>query len=137
MRNKKAQTSGLTIIDLFLMLISFILAYFLVSILLFGGVGNKAKVGLDNIEEFKTEESAINNLRVQLYEEGKLEVDVNEKIKKSEVLGGKTITDCPDYFNENDCNKDTLKLYTTREDAWCSWVEEKCKKNTIQVGQNI
>lgn len=119
---RKGQAVGINMIDLVLLFFSGIMAYFVISLILFGGFGTAEKASLDKVGQFKRVDSAIRNIYVQLYEGEEVKAeDVDEKIANSKVLGGRTITDCQDYFNKDDCNNDLVEIGKNQPEYYCKW----------------
>lgn len=83
------------------------------------------EAAIADINEFKRIDSATSNLLVQI-QSGET-VDPNEidkLVEESKVLGGRTITNCRDYWNQDDCTKDTMDLHPNSVEE-CFWQEEK------------
>ncbi|MEW5896786.1 MAG: hypothetical protein AB1668_03790 [Nanoarchaeota archaeon] len=119
---RKGQAVGINMIDLVLLFFSGIIAYFVISLILFGGLGTAEKASLDKVGQFKRVDSAIRNIYVQLYEGEEVKAEeVDEKIANSKVLGGRTITDCSDYFDKEDCNSDLLGISKNQPNYYCKW----------------
>lgn len=129
---RKGQAVGVNMVDLVLLLFSGIIAYFVISLILFGNEGVAEKASLDKVGQFKRVDSAIRNIYVQLYggEEVRAE-DVDEKIANSKVLGGRTITDCLDYFDKEDCNSDILGISKNQPEYYCQWDDSANKCNFV------
>lgn len=115
---------------LFTVMILFFLFFFINGALNSSIKENQAK-SLDSIAEIKRIDSALNNLRGQM-QEVDLDPDlIDEKIAQSKVLGGKTITDCPDYWTKEDCNQDVVGIKQRDTDFYCGWSEalQRCQSH--------
>ena len=122
--NKKAMMDD--VFDFFFTIIAAIFLYFFISAALMGGIKNSNEKSLTDISDFKRIDSGINNLRVQ-NQEGirNLELlSLDKVVKESKVLGGKIITTCRDYLNQQDCTTDVVRVNMGRE--YCSWDESGC-----------
>ncbi len=120
--NKKAQTRDLA--DFFIMFSLGLVFFFLFGLaLFFGGVGDTTKYTINSISEMKKIDSAINNLRIQVYDGNNLEnQDINQLVSNSKDLRGKTITTCADYILENDCLNNPMNVGS----GLCAWFSGVC-----------
>jgi hypothetical protein len=120
--NKKAQTNDLA--GFFIMFLLGLVFFFLFGFaLIFGGLGDTSKYTADSISEMKKADSAVNNLRIQIYEGNNLEEqNINQLISNSKDLRGKTITTCTDYVLKNDCTNDPMNIGS----GFCSWLGNVC-----------
>lgn len=113
--------------DLFDFLFTIVMAVFFFTFLnyqLNAGIELSNANSLDKAADFQRQESAVNNLRRQIQHGEPVEPDkVGELIAQSKVLGGRTITNCRDYWNKEDCNQDVVGLHKNSPDK-CLWEEE-------------
>lgn len=123
--NKKGNVTGDTVDLLFIAIVGFFAILFIISTFNWG-IQEAEKVSQSKISEFKRADSAINNLRVQSQEDIFIDSNnINERIKRSRILGGKTITDCHDYITITDCNADTVGIWEPNSGIYCEWNKEK------------
>jgi len=109
--------------DLFFTVFASIFLLLFISAALTGGIKNSNEKSLKEVADFKQIDSAINNLRVLLYEGEDLEkINIDEMINKSKILGGRTITTCHDYTKETDCITDPIKV----GEGNCRWFDDEC-----------
>lgn len=123
MLNKKGQVKELTDFVIIFVLIILLAVFFGATLL--GSTYKSEKSSLSKIADFKKSEAGINNLRVQMHQGIAIEVDeVEEKIAKSRVLAGRTITTCSDYTNTIDCNSDPINIVGKIENINCHWDDD-------------
>ncbi len=114
-------------------IIGFFLFFFLNGTLTIGIQQSKAQT-LSALTEFKRQDAAINNLKVQV-REGTLTnpLVIGSLIDQSKSLGGKTITGCADYETSADCQRDTVGIYTGTTN-YCVWDESDQECDTLALG---
>lgn len=121
-KDKKGQIGDL--FDLFYLVGGTVIILVVAGLALNSGIARNNQISLSELGDFNRMDSAINNLKVSLTEgkEIKLE-EVEDLIKRSKVLRGKTITSCFDYEQELDCGNDPVKVSGTKS---CLWFRERC-----------
>ena len=109
---------------IFTVVISFFLLFF-VNAALLNTVEQSQTASLRDAADANKILSAITNLRVQANMGSTLNpAEINQKIEQSEVLGGKVITDCYDYYAREDCDNDVIGLYAQSPD-YCQWSDSQ------------
>lgn len=124
--NKKGMMDDL--FDLLFTIFVSLFALLLVGAILTQGVKQSHAKTLSEISEFKHNDAAVNNLRILLYSGiSNLEtVNLDEKISKSVLLNGKTITSCEDYTAPEECRQNLGQLSLVL-DVRCFWNTEQSK----------
>ena len=122
--NKKAMLD-----DLFDFLFTITTAFFLLIFLgaiLNGGVNESNKQAITRVAEFRQTESAVNNLRIQIYQQDNFFTieEIDDQVAGSKVLAGRVITGCSDYITRTDCTSDAVRIYTNTPGFSCDWDEE-------------
>ncbi|MBI2662274.1 hypothetical protein HYX11_02335 [Candidatus Woesearchaeota archaeon] len=116
--------------DFFDFIFTVIVAFFLFSFIFWTldySIKNSNDESIAVLKNYQRLDSAVNNLRSEVYLGYNLEdADLDAKIKESKILGGKTITDCPDYVTEGDCTNDPVGLYSGPK-SFCRWNEKRKK----------
>lgn len=130
--------------DFFDFIFTVIIAFFLFSFIFWTldySVQNSNEASMEVLRDYQRLDSGVNNLRSAVYLGYNYEgVDLNAKIKETKVLGGKTITNCNDYFTKEDCDSDRVASEKTAEYK-CAWNEEmkKCeilrKAGAVKAGK--
>jgi hypothetical protein len=115
--------------DLFDFLFTVTAAFFLLMFLgaiLNGGVSESNDQAITKVVEFRQMESAVNNLRIQIYQQDNFFTieEIDNQIVNSKVLAGRVITSCYDYITEVECNSDVMAIY--EQPGICSWSESIC-----------
>lgn len=92
------------------------------------------KASAESVHDFKRLDSATSNLLVQI--QAGEEIDpkkIDKLIKESKTPGGKTITDCSDYWAKEDCNNDLVKIKVEDDRHRCGWNEalQKCQSQFV------
>lgn len=107
---------------LFTVIVGFFLFFFLNGVLN-AGINQSHDRSLRQLDEFRLKESAFNNLNVQV-QEGTLTdpQQIDRLLLTSQILEGRTITSCVDYWREHDCVVDVLQV----TDGSCAWQDNKC-----------
>jgi len=122
--------------DFFDFIFTAIAAFFLFSFIFWTldySVKDSNEESMAVLKNYQRLDSAVSNLRSEAYLGYNLEgADLDAKIKESKILGGKTITDCPDYVKEGDCTNNPVGLYSWAK-SFCRWNEErkKCERITL------
>lgn len=107
---------------IFTVVISFFLLFF-VNAALLNSVQQGQEASLREVAEANKIFSALANLRTQANTGPALDpAQIETKITQSQVLGGRVITDCYDYYASEDCNHDAVGLYAQSPD-YCRWNE--------------
>ena len=117
--------------DLFDFLFTITAAFFLLIFLgtiLNGGVSESNEQAITKVAELRHKESAINNLRIQIYQQDNFFSieEIDDQVAGSKVLAGRVITGCSDYITEVDCNADTMGIVENYPGTSCNWKEGKC-----------
>ena len=128
-KNKKGQIGDL--FDLFYLVGGTVVVLVIASLALGSSIARNSQISLSELGDFNRMDSALNNLKVLLVQDINLRSgEVEDRIKKSRVLGGKTITSCFDYGNQLDCSTDPLKVSAAKS---CAWFKEIC----IEIDEGI
>lgn len=105
-----------------LVAVSFLLLFFVNGALL-NSVEQGQEASLQEVADTNQVLSAVNNLRTQANTGQVLDpAGIESKITQSQVLGGRVITDCYDYYTPEDCDNDAVGLYAQSPD-YCRWNE--------------
>ena len=122
--NKKAMLD-----DLFDFLFTITTAFFLLIFLgaiLNGGVNESNKQAITRVAEFRQTESAVNNLRIQIYQQDNFFTieEIDDQVAGSKVLAGRVITGCPDYITKTECNGDAVGIHKNNQGLSCDWYDD-------------
>ena len=102
---------------IFIVFIGLFMIFFLGNYLN-GPLEHGTEISLHNIAQVHHTESAISNLRINVYVGFRLDSDhISEMIQNSRVLAGRVITSCTDYNSRVDCTSDTTGISLTG----CVW----------------
>ena len=115
--------------DLFDFLFTITTAFFLLIFLgaiLNGGVNESNEQAVSRVAEFRQTESAVNNLRIQIYQQDNFFTieEIDDQVAGSKVLAGRVITSCPDYITKTECNGDAVSIYTNIPGFSCDWYDD-------------
>ncbi len=122
---------------LFTFIVGFFLFFFVSGAFSYTIEASRAKT-FDNVADFHRVDAAVRNLQIAVQEGQPVTAEqIDSLVKKSRVLGGKTITTCADYFAPEDCAHDAIGLYEQSGDS-CSWDAEKhsCQFNPVVVAES-
>lgn len=122
---------------LFTFILAFFLFFFISGAFSYTIDASRTKT-LNNIADFNRLDAAVRNLQIAVQEGQPVAVEeIDQRVRQSKILGGKTITTCADYFTPEDCAKDTIGLYQQSGD-YCSWDKEKhyCVFNAAVVAES-
>ena len=110
--------------DFFDFIFTAIVAFFLFSFIFWTldyNIEDSNKASIEVLRNYQRLDSGVNNLRSAAYFGYNFEgIDLNKKIQNTKVLGGKTITNCKDYFTKEDCDKDRI-VTEKGADFECKW----------------
>lgn len=134
---KKAEAIADPMDFLFTFILAFFLFFFISGAFSYTIDASRTKT-LNNIADFNRLDAAVRNLQITVQEGSSLTIEeIDQRVRQSKILGGKTITTCADYYTPEDCAKDTIGLYQQSGD-YCSWNEEKhyCVFNAAVVAES-
>ena len=100
---------------------------FFLSFAFTSGFSQSKEVSLNKFAEYKKNDAAVNNLRVNL--DGIIINDINdinEKIDNSNLVDGRVITICSDYIKKESCNAEVAKV-VKEVTLGCFWIVDECK----------
>ncbi len=122
---------------MFTFIVGFFLFFFISGAFSYTIEASRTKT-LDNLADFHRLDAALRNLQIAAQEGQPLSVEeIDQRVRQSKILGGKTITTCADYYTPEDCAKDTIGLYQNSGDS-CQWDTEKhdCQFNPVMVAES-
>lgn len=118
--------------DMFDFLFTVVALFFILTFVSFSitsGINQANKETVENVAEINRIDSAINHLKTQSVKDSGIDpTKIEETIKNSKILGGVVITDCNDYIDQVNCDKNMVNIHED-SDRYCKWNENlgKCE----------